>query len=110
MKQVLELYGSSTLSEDTNWECIVDSQHCPFIGSRCSKIRKSQPDVTIGTCSVSHGRDSLGVMICPNRLLERKQIFLEARSAKLASKSPRETYWVLPGKKQLGEDYRSQGP
>lgn len=77
MKQVLELYGSSTLSEDTNWECIVDLEHCPFIGSRCSKTRKSQPDVTIGTCSVSHGRDSLGVMICPNRLLERKQIFLD---------------------------------
>lgn len=77
MKQVLELYGSSTLGEDTKWECIVDSQHCPFTGRRCSKIRKSQPDVTIGTCSVSHGRASLGVMICPNRLLERKQIFLD---------------------------------
>ena len=77
MKQVLELYGFSTLSENANWESIFGLQNCPFTGSRCSKIRKSQPDVTIGTCSVSYGRDSIGVMICPNRLLERKQIFLD---------------------------------
>ncbi len=77
MKQVLELYGVSTLNEDANWECIAGLQNCPFIGSRCTKIRKSQPDVTIGTCSVSYGRASIGVMICPNRLLERKQIFLD---------------------------------
>ena len=77
MKQVLELYGVSTDNEDADWERIVGLQSCPFTNKLCPKIRKSQPDVTIGTCTVSHGRENVGVMICPNRLLERKQVFLD---------------------------------
>ena len=30
MKQVLELYGLSTLSENANWESIFGLQNCPF--------------------------------------------------------------------------------
>src|SRR5206468_9115463 len=44
----------------------------------CLKNRKSSPDVLIGTCTVSHGRDNLPVIICPHRLLERRQIFVDA--------------------------------
>lgn len=77
MKRVLELYGVSTFKKDANWNHIVGLQNCPFTNSLCTKIRKSQPDVTIGTCSVSHGRDNMSVMICPNRLLERGQVFLD---------------------------------
>ncbi|MCB8924279.1 MAG: hypothetical protein H6652_01480 [Ardenticatenaceae bacterium] len=77
MKKVLELYGISTYDEDADWEKIVSLQLCPFTNQRCIKIRKSQPDVTIGTCTVSYGRDNMSVMICPNRLLERRQIFLD---------------------------------
>jgi len=77
VKQVLELYGISTFNEDTDWKRIVAIQRCPFTDRQCIKIRKSQPDVTIGTCTVSYGRDNISVMICPNRLLERKQIFLD---------------------------------
>lgn len=77
MKQVLELYGVSTFDEDVGWEGIVALQNCPFTNRQCIKIRKSQPDVTIGTCTVSYGRNNISVMICPNRLLERKQIFLD---------------------------------
>lgn len=77
MKKILELYGISTYHENVDWEKIVGSQLCPFTNQQCIKIRKSQPHVTIGTCTVSYGRDSINVMICPNRLLERKQIFLD---------------------------------
>ena len=77
MNQVLELYGVSTASEDKDWSRIVALQNCPFTDRRCMKIRKSQPDVTIGTCIVSYSRKESSVMICPNRLLERQQIFLD---------------------------------
>ena len=77
MKQVLELYRVSTVNEDADRERIVGLQSCPFTNKLCTKIRKSQPDVTIGTCTVSHGRENVGVMICPNRLLERRQVFLD---------------------------------
>ncbi len=76
MKEVLEFYGVEVAS-DANWEKIVGLEECPFIGRRCIKIRKSQPEITIGTCTVSYGRDNKSVMICPNRLLERKQIFFD---------------------------------
>ena len=40
--------------------------------------RKSQPEVSIGTCSVNYRtRDLQGVIICPHRLLERRQIFMD---------------------------------
>ncbi len=77
MKQVLELYGISTLHEANNWVDTVNLQECPFTNRTCIKIRKSQPNITIGTCTVSYGRDNKSVMICPNRVLERKQIFLD---------------------------------
>jgi hypothetical protein len=77
MKKVVELYGISTYDEDADWEQIVNLQGCPFTDQKCIKIRKSQPEVTIGTCTVSYGRDNINVIICPNRLLKRKQIFLD---------------------------------
>lgn len=76
MKQVLELYGLP-ISQDVDWKQVVQLQECPFIGRKCTKIRKSQPNLTIGSCVVSYGRDNKPIMICPNRLLARKQIFLD---------------------------------
>ncbi len=43
----------------------------------CLKNRKSAPEQTIGTCTVAYGRDSKPIIICPYRLLERKQIFTD---------------------------------
>ncbi len=76
MSDVLELFGQPS-SADSNWESIVVSQACPFLGRRCVKVRKSEPEVSIGTCSVTHGRDKRPMIICPFRLLERRQIFLD---------------------------------
>jgi len=50
----------------------LEDEHCPFIGGRCKKIRKSDPDTRLGTCSVGYGGggDSPWVpgVICPYRL------------------------------------------
>lgn len=75
---ILELYGCNTTDKEVDWNSIVAAQECPFLRRKCVKTRKSQPDVSIGTCSVIHGaKGNVGVIICPHRFLERGQIFLD---------------------------------
>lgn len=76
--KVLELFGISTKSDDAEWEGIVAEQHCPYLKKKCVKTRKSQPEISIGTCSVNYGvKDSKGVIICPHRFPERNQVFMD---------------------------------
>jgi hypothetical protein len=78
MTKVLELYGVSTRSDaDTDWEAIVERERCPYLQKKCIKIRKSRPDITIGTCSMLYGKESKEIIICPFRLLERRQVFTD---------------------------------
>jgi len=74
--RVLELFGNSTRA-DHDWLHVVRRQWCPFANTRCFKVRKSDPAVSIGTCSVCYGRDRRNIVICPNRLLERRQVFTD---------------------------------
>lgn len=74
--KVAELYGLPTF-QTTNWQALVTAQQCPFLGRKCLKNRKSQSEITIGTCTMTHGRQLQPVMICPFRLLERSQIFTD---------------------------------
>jgi Restriction endonuclease NotI len=74
--KVLELFGNSTRA-DHDWKRIVKRQWCPFSNTKCFKVRKSDPDVSIGTCSVRYGKDYRDIIICPNRLLERRQVFID---------------------------------
>lgn len=76
MSKVIELYGHPT-SQSLSWNEIASNQHCPFLYRKCLKNRKSEPDITIGTCTVSHGREARNIIICPFRLLERSQIFID---------------------------------
>ena len=74
--KILELFGSSTRSKPPKpWKKLVVAQPCPFTLTKCYKIRKSESAISIGTCSVRYGRDNKDIIICPNRLLERKQVF-----------------------------------
>lgn len=76
--RVLELFGFSTrLSKGIRWQEVAREQFCPFTNSKCFKVRKSQPNISIGTCTVRYGRDNKDIIICPNRLLERKQVFTD---------------------------------
>lgn len=78
MNSVLELYGSSTrFKEPTDWKAVADAQHCPYLAKKCIKVRKSEPDKTIGTCSVMYGKEPRPIIICPYRLLERRQVFAD---------------------------------
>lgn len=77
MTKLAELYGVPTFA-GTRWSAIVKSQVCPFLGRKCLKNRKSEADLTIGTCTTIFGRKNpRPIMICPFRLLQRNQIFAD---------------------------------
>ena len=78
MTRILELYGVPTrLDLEAQWASVVEQEICPFLHRKCLKTRKSQPEITIGTCSVLYGREQKEIVICPQRLLERHQVFLD---------------------------------
>ena len=78
MTRILELFGIPTSSPSQDWRTIVESQQCPFAGGGCFKVRKSEPENSIGTCNVLYGRDPRPIVICPARMLERRQIFVDS--------------------------------
>lgn len=77
MSNVVELFGKATNKRATDWENIIASQTCPFINKRCYKVRKSDPGISIGTCTVLYGKQPQPIIICPTRLIERGQIFTD---------------------------------
>ena len=78
MNAVVEIFGNPIGPNDGNWVHIVQERSCPYIGGRpCFKVRKSQGNVAMGTCAVDYGKSSDLLVICPARLLERRQIFVD---------------------------------
>ena len=77
MSTIVELFGFSVAQGAINWANNVKEQQCPFLGKRCYKIRKSDPNISIGTCTVLYGKPRKPIIICPARLLERRQIFTD---------------------------------
>ena len=76
MSTVVELFGHSAKEKD-DWKKIVKEQHCPFLGKMCYKVRKSDPTIAIGSCTVLYGRPPEPIIICPTRLIDRRQIFAD---------------------------------
>lgn len=77
MSRVRELFTFSIERKDVKWRNVVNEQLCPYSQKKCYKVRKTQPDISIGTCTVQYGNDCKDLIICPHRLLERKQIFTD---------------------------------
>lgn len=77
--RVLELFGCSPRhARGADWRTVIRRQQCPFTNSKCYKVRKSQSTISIGTCSVRYGAQEIkDVIICPKRLLERRQVFVD---------------------------------
>ena len=59
------------------------------------KVRKSQPEISIGTCSVLYGGAKRPMIICPFRLLERRQIFTDCLHL-LSTHEPGNELHVVP--------------
>lgn len=77
MNKVIELFGQSTKKPKVNWKAVVNEQQCGYTNKKCYKIRKSDPEVSIGSCSVLYGKQRDALIICPARLIERRQIFTD---------------------------------
>jgi len=96
MSDVIELFGKPTAArKNQDWESLVKKQWCPFLDRRCIKVRKSQPDISIGTCSVLYGKAKRPIVICPFRLLERRQVFTDCLHL-LALHEPGNELHVVP--------------
>lgn len=77
MSKIVELFGNSVVKQRTDWSSVVDGQHCQYANKPCYKTRKSDPETAIGTCIVMYGKDPEPIIICPIRLIERRQIFTD---------------------------------
>lgn len=75
MNAVVELFGLSVRKKRKDWPTVVRNQQCAFLGKNCYKVRKSDPSTAIGSCSVLYGEQQEPIVICPTRLIERRQIF-----------------------------------
>jgi hypothetical protein len=75
--RVVELFGHSAIEPKQNWKLIIKKQQCPFLDKRCYKVRKSDPDISIGSCTVLYGLKAEPIIICPTRLIERRKIFTD---------------------------------
>jgi hypothetical protein len=76
MSKIAELFTHATASVQ-DWQAVVNHQRCAYLGKKCVKNRKSEPEIAIGTCTVKYGKDLVDVIICPHRLLENSKIFLD---------------------------------
>jgi Restriction endonuclease NotI len=75
MNRVLELFGRNATDPSVRWPKVIGSQQCPFLQQRCYKVRKSDPNTSIGTCTVLQGKPLAPVVICPKRLIHQGQVF-----------------------------------
>lgn len=75
MTKIVELFGLNCRQPMPTLKDSLKRQHCPFSDVKCVKTRKSQPSISIGTCTVTY-QDS-DIIICPFRLLDKNQIFID---------------------------------
>lgn len=75
MNSVAELFGIHTVDATADWKAVISRQRCPYLEKKCYKVRKSDPNTSIGSCTVLYGKEKVPILICPARLLERHQVF-----------------------------------
>ena len=95
MSRVRELFTFSVERDNVNWKGLIRKQLCRYSCKRCFKVRKSKANVSIGTCTVRYGAENKDVIICPHRLLERKQIFADCLHL-LTSHQPGNELHLIP--------------
>lgn len=75
MSKISEFFGLYCKNKSFDFKQALETQMCPYTQRVCTKMRKSNPEVKIGTCSVRY--QDQDVIICPFRLLEHNQIFID---------------------------------
>lgn len=75
MSKVSEFFGLYCKDATQDFKQAMSTQICPYTQRTCTKMRKSDPEIKIGTCSVRYQHND--IIICPFRLLEHNQIFID---------------------------------
>jgi len=92
-EKVIEIYGLPSKGPKDGLINAFKREQCPFLGRRCLKNRKSSPEKTIGTCTVGHGAER--IIICPHRLIQNSQIFIDCIHL-LTSHQPGNELHIVP--------------
>lgn len=93
MIQITELFGLNCQDETLDFKTAVNTQICPYTKRICAKMRKSDPSIKIGTCSVKY--QNKNIIICPFRLLENHQIFKDCLHL-MAMHEPGNELYLVP--------------
>lgn len=75
MGKISEFFGLNCENRELDFKKAMNNQICPYTNKICIKMRKSESEIKIGTCSVKFQNQN--VIICPFRLLEHNQIFID---------------------------------
>lgn len=92
VSKVREPFGQYC-SEDANIESVLENQLCPYNNKKCFKTRKSDSETSIGTCTVNY--QNKDIIICPNRLTEKSQIFVDCLHL-LTLHEPGNELYIIP--------------
>lgn len=99
MGKISEFFGLYCRDTALDFKQAMDTQTCPYTQRICFKMRKSNPEIKIGTCSVRYQNQD--IIICPFRLLEHSQIFIDCLHLLTMHESGNELYLVpevkIPG-------------
>ena len=93
MSKISEFFGLYCEDSSVNVLEALNTQACPYTNKKCTKMRKSNPDIKIGTCSVKYQNSD--IIICPFRLLEHNQIFVDCLHL-LTLHEPGNELYLLP--------------
>nr|DAZ09895.1 MAG TPA: restriction endonuclease [Caudoviricetes sp.] len=75
MGKISEFFGLNCENRELDFKQAMNNQMCPYTNKICTKMRKSESEIKIGTCSVKFQNQN--IIICPFRLLEHNQIFID---------------------------------
>lgn len=75
--RIAEFFNFSTKNKKADWNEVLTTQYCGYLNRQCIKIRKSEPGISIGICTVQYGKENQEVIICPHRLIEKSRIFID---------------------------------
>lgn len=75
MNRISELFGLNCENKELDFEKATTEQMCPYTKRVCTKMRKSNPNIKIGTCSVRYQNQD--IIICPFRMIENNGIFVD---------------------------------
>ncbi|MFD2234992.1 hypothetical protein [Phaeospirillum tilakii] len=102
MNRIVEFYGHTVGTPATDWARILQDENCDFTTQRCTKNRKSNSSIMIGTCSVLHGKKApKPIIICPSRLAQQKKVFVACLGL-LTGKLPGDELHLIPEVKIAG--------